>query len=162
MRSMKSLTDHLGKIALILIALGAVGFVAVTPILGSEWGAQDVEPHPKFIWYETTALKVLIFSTALLSIGSVLIIQKIINLPVVSSVNYPSSTLKGRIAKYSNTIGLVPLGSGIFASFLYLDFPPFFGEFGIPNYDLQFGVLAISCFAVAGFFLIRTFELNKK
>jgi hypothetical protein len=46
---MKRLTNNLGKIVLILIAIGLVGFVAVTPILGNEWGAQDVEPHPKFI-----------------------------------------------------------------------------------------------------------------
>jgi hypothetical protein len=61
---MRNLSDHLDKIALVLITLGFVGFVAVTPILSDEWGAQDVEPHPKFIWYETSALKVLIFSTA--------------------------------------------------------------------------------------------------
>jgi hypothetical protein len=49
MKAMKKLSEHLGKIALLLIAISLVGFVAVTPILGNEWGAQDVEPHPKFI-----------------------------------------------------------------------------------------------------------------
>jgi hypothetical protein len=103
---MKKVTNNLGKIALILIAISVVGFVAVTPILGSEWGAQDVEPHPKFFWYETTALKVLIFSTALMSTGCLLIATKFIK-PLVQGINHPASTLKGRIAKYSNAIGFV-------------------------------------------------------
>ena len=148
---MKKLTAHTGKIALLLIAFSFVGFVAVTPILGNEWGAQDVEPHPKFIWYETAALKVLIFSTALFSTGCVLIASKFIK-PLVLAANHPDSTLKGRIAKYSNPIGLASLGLGIFASFLFADFPPFFGEFGIPSYDLQFEAVALGSYSVAGLF----------
>ena len=158
---MKKLTAHNGKIALLLIAFSVVGFVAVTPILGSEWGAQDVEPHPKFIWYETTALKVLIFSTALLSFGCVLIATKFIK-PLVLATNHPASTLKGRIVKYSNAIGLAPLGLGIFASFLLADFPPFFGEFGIPSYDLQFEAVALSSFLVAGLFFYVAYECETR
>jgi hypothetical protein len=129
---MKKLSDHLGKIALMLIALGFVGFVVVTPILGDEWGAQDVEPHPKFIWYETTALKVLIFSTALLSTGCVLIATQFIKPLVLATKTRPPSTLKGRIAKYSNAIGLGLLGLGIFASFLYADFHLFLENSAYP------------------------------
>ena len=47
---MKKVTDHSTKIALILIAIGFVSFIAVTPTLNNEWGAQNEEPHPKFIW----------------------------------------------------------------------------------------------------------------
>jgi hypothetical protein len=113
---MKRLTNHLGKIALIIIALSSVGFVAVTPILSDEWGAQTDEPHPKFIWYETAALKVQIFSTALLSTGCVLIATKFIKPLVLTTENYSASNLKEKLLRYSGVIGMAPLGFGFFAS----------------------------------------------
>jgi hypothetical protein len=117
MKDMKPLKYHLGKIALMLISIGFVGFVAVTPILGDEWSTQDVEPHPKFIWYETTALKVPIFSTALLSVASALITQDLIKPLSDKKTTYPASAFKKKIIKYSSVVGLVPLGFGFFASF---------------------------------------------
>jgi hypothetical protein len=164
-RAMKKLSDHLGKITIILIATSVVGFVAVTPILGDEFMAQNEDPHPKFIWYETAALKVLIFSTALMSIGWVLIFQKIkskIIEPYMSIRESPhASTFKDRLFKNSSAIGLLSLGLGLFTSFLYATFPHFFGRFGVPNFSLQFEFLALICYAFAGLFFWIAFKRLK-
>jgi hypothetical protein len=158
---MKKLSDHLGKIALILITISVVGFVAVTPILGNEWGAQTDEPHPKFIWYQTLALKVLIFSTALLSTGCVLIASEFIKPLVLTTENYSASNRKEKLLRYSGIVGMAPLGLGFFASWLIVLLPHFFG-FGAPNYNLEFEALAFISYSVAGLFFYSSHAIITK
>jgi hypothetical protein len=53
------------------------------------------------------------------------------------------------------------LGLGFFASWLIVLFPHFFG-FGVPSYNLQFEVVALSGYGVAGLFFYVAYSTGAR